>query len=85
MREKFSKREREAAAMYCALMASATKAQWPLPEIAQACADASWRAISLATSAVCFVTSLSIYPLISREIDAEAESLIRCGWSPGDR
>lgn len=86
MPHKYSKRDRDAAAMYCALLASATEEQYPLTALTlSAIAKAGWRARKLASRAVSLVVAQSSWPLTSREVDAEAESLIRSGWSPGDR
>lgn len=81
-----SKRQRNEAAFYCALMASSSMNQWPLGDSEMvATSGVSWESVRLAKHAwEAVVDLLNPDDITDNSLDAEAESLLRSGWSPGD-
>lgn len=78
---KYSKKVREEAALICAIAASTPFASYV--EIRQITGIGSDRSVELANSAWKFVANAPCFwSVLSPLIDAEAESLIRCGWTP---
>ena len=80
MSKRISKRVRDATADYCAVLASTPYAwSWPYEDCfaSQFSFDLWWIAYSTVRNARNSDGG-------GREWAAEAESLLRCGWSPGD-
>lgn len=82
-----SKRQRNEAAFYCALMASSSLNQWPLSDSEiVATSGISWGSARLGRSAWrAVVDLLNPDDITDNSLDAEAESLLRSGWSLGDK
>ena len=82
MKKRYSKKVREEAALICAIAASGgwKSMEWSYGSAASALGIRSETAISLAWNA--WKTLSDSYGQTDRERDAEAEALIRTGWSP---
>jgi hypothetical protein len=79
---RISKRTRDRAALICQIAAS--NEIWNYTDIARRLGYRGDDEASLAAHAYAVVTVRGgMRPLAER--DAEAESLLRCGWSPGDK
>lgn len=83
MKPRYTKRVREEAALICAIAASSNRTSFYTDIVVET--DASDAAHQLACAAFNTAISVGLPHTNSAEscrIDAEAESLIRCGWSP---
>lgn len=80
---KISKRDREQAALICAIAASAPAGVQPFYDQIADNIDAAGESERLAMRAWKFAWEFAAnHGKWTREVDAEAEALIRTGWSP---
>ena len=85
MPKRISKLVREEAAMLCAICASDVEPTSMMDaQISITGSHEVTEAVRLACDAWCFAFDNVVGQYKSQELDAEAEALLRCGWSPED-